>query len=249
MTMITVIGRGHSGTRALSHTLSESGVFMGEPLNKSGDLLPPEAMYDACRVFAPQVGWRGGLTWDWAEAQTSDIPAEFTDLIDRYLISVRESDADYKGWKIPETTLVFPWIARLYPDIKYVYWIRDPRDCILGHHLTDDLGDFYIPYLPTDDERLRRAISWKYQYDLVQATPKPKHWLEVRFEDFVLDQDATLARLSDFLGIPLAKVPVLPEAVGRWKQDTGHHDFDFLEPALRQYGYELPQGADGDAPC
>ena len=53
--LITVIGRGHSGTRSISHTLSASGVFMGEPLNVSGDLLPPEKMYDACRVFAQYV--------------------------------------------------------------------------------------------------------------------------------------------------------------------------------------------------
>lgn len=38
--LVTVIGRGHSGTRAMSQTLSESGVYMGEPLNTSWDLLP-----------------------------------------------------------------------------------------------------------------------------------------------------------------------------------------------------------------
>ena len=43
--LTTIIGRGHSGTRAMSHTLSASGVWMGEPLNGSGDLLPPQAMY------------------------------------------------------------------------------------------------------------------------------------------------------------------------------------------------------------
>lgn len=238
MTLITVIGRGHSGTRALSHTLSESGVFMGEPLNKSGDLLPPEPMYNACRVFARHVRWLGDLNWDWSEALAAEIPAEFTDLLDQYLTSVRESDAERKGWKIPETTLVFPWIARLYPDIKYVYWVRDPRDAILGAHLTDDLNDFGISYPPTEDDRRRRAISWKYQYDLVKATPTPANWLEVRFEDFVLDQDATLARLEKFFGFPLAKIPVNPETVGRWKSDEGVHDFDFLQPALAEYGYE-----------
>ena len=51
MQMFTVIGRGHSGTRAMSHTLSQSGVFMGETLNKSGDLIPPQDMYEACRVI------------------------------------------------------------------------------------------------------------------------------------------------------------------------------------------------------
>ena len=29
-------------------------------------------------------------------------------------------------------------------------------------------------------------MSWKYQYDLVNATPRPKHWIEVRFEDFAI---------------------------------------------------------------
>ena len=240
MTMVTIIGRGHSGTRAISHTLTESGVFMGEPLNQSGDLLPPQDMYDACRVLAPFVRWPGSLEWDWSALHTMDIPEEFTRLIQRYLTTVLECPNEHRGWKIPETTLIFPWIARLFPEIKYIYWIRNPRDCILGGHLTDDLNDFGIPYPPSADVRERRAISWKYQYDLVQYMPKPKHWFEVRFEDFILDQDATLARLEAFLGIPLAKIEVRPETVNRWKEDDGKNYFDFFEPAMHKYGYEIP---------
>ena len=52
-----------------------------------------------------------------------DIPHEFVELINTYLVSVLESDAEHKGWKIPETTLVFPWIARMFPDIKYINFI------------------------------------------------------------------------------------------------------------------------------
>ncbi len=243
MSLITVIGRGHSGTRAISHTLSASGVYMGSLLNDSGDLLPPEAMYAACRVFARYVQWQGGLEWDWSRALSMPPDPEFTRLIHEYLASVLDSPGECKGWKIPETTLVFPWITRLFPEIQYIFWIRNPRDCILGNHLTDDLNDFGIPYSATEDERLRRAISWKYQYDLVQAMPKPKHWLEVRFEDFVMHQDECLARLEDFLGIPLAKIPVNPEAVNRWKLDEGSNYFDFFEPAMLQYGYEIPAKA------
>jgi len=238
--MITIIGRGHSGTRAISHTLSASDVFMGNLLNKSGDLLPPEAMYEACRVMAQYVHWRGGLAWDFSPLHTMEIPAEFTKLIYDYLVSVLDSEAPYKGWKIPETTLVFPWIRRLFPDIKYILWIRNPRDCILGRHKTDDLADFGVPYPPTDDERLRRAISWKYQYDLIKATPKPKNWLVVRFEDFVLRQEETLARLESYLGFQVAKIPVRPETVARWKTDEGINYYDFLAPTMQEYGYEIP---------
>ncbi len=237
---VTIIGRGHSGTRAISHTLSASGVFMGEPLNPMGDLLPPEAMYAACRVLARHVTWRGGLEWDWSALAALPIPAVFTQLIDSYLVSVRASPAEHTGWKIPETTLVYPWIVRLFPETHYIYWIRNPRDCILGDHLTDDLNDFGIAYPPTDDLRRRRAISWKYQQDLVRATPQPRHWLEVRFEDFVLQQAETLARLEDFLGLKLATIPVNPEAVGRWKLDSGVNYYDFFAPTMAQYHYEVP---------
>lgn len=240
MSLITVIGRGHGGTRAMSHTLSASGVYMGEPLNRSGDLLPPEEMYEACRVLARSVRWLGDLRWDWSTLFEMEPPAEFTDLIRSYLKTVLASEAEHRGWKIPETTLCFPWIQRMFPDARYIFWIRDPRDSIIGRHKTDDLRDFGISYPETEDIRLQRAISWKYQYDLVRATPKPAQWIEVRFEDFCLRQEETLARLEAFLGIPLARIPVQTDPVGRWKTDQEVHDFDFFEPALRAYGYEIP---------
>ena len=75
---VTIIGRGHSGTRAISQTLSDSGDFMGAPLNGSWDLIPPGDMYDACRVLARHVKWSGGLQWDWSALHTMEIPEEFT---------------------------------------------------------------------------------------------------------------------------------------------------------------------------
>jgi Sulfotransferase family len=234
---ITVIGRGHSGTRAMSHTLSASGVYMGAQINKSGDLVPAEDMYEACRIMARHVVHLGGDRWDFSKLHTMPIDPAFTRLIESFLASVLASDAPRKGWKIPETTLVFPWIVRLFPDIHYIYWIRDPRDCILGGHLTDDLADFGIAYEKTDDLRLRRAISWEYQVELVKATPKPKHWHTVRFEDFVLRQDETLAQLRNYLGFPLEKIPVNPSRIGQWKADTETHDFDFFRADLIEHGY------------
>ncbi len=237
MSLITIIGRGHSATRAMSQTLSASGVFMGNRLNRSGDLLPPQPMYDACRVMARYVEWKGDLDWDFGQLHDMPIPDEFTDLIHTYLQSVLAAPAPKKGWKIPETTLVFPWILRMFPDTRYIFWVRNPRDCILGRHVTDDLGVFGIDYPKTDNERRRRAISWIYQYKLVKATPKPANWIEVRMEDFVLRQEETLARLQAFLGFPLARISVNPEAIGRYRLDDGESMFDFLEPAMREYGY------------
>jgi Sulfotransferase family len=241
--VITVIGRGHSGTRAISHTLYASGVYMGRNLNPSGDLVPPQAMYDACRIFGRYVKWNGDLSWDFSQVHKMDIPDEFTRLLDNYLDSVMSHNKPLKGWKIPETTLVYPWIVRLYPEIEYIFWVRNPRDCILGRHVTDDMRDFGINYPETDDERHRRAISWKYQYDLVKSTPKPQKWIEIRFEDFVLQQEKTLTRLEEFLGFPLGRIIVRPEAVNRWEKDDGINYYDFFEPAMQEYNYEIPEGS------
>ena len=237
MQLITVIGRGHGGTRAMSHTLYASGVYMGYTLNKSGDLLPAEDMYEACRVFGRYVVHRGGLDWDFSRVLSGPVDPAFTRLLEAFLRSVIDERAAEKGWKIPETTLVYPWIVRSFPDARYILWSRDPRDAILGGHLTDNLADFGVPSEMTDDVFRRRAMSWYYQWSLIKATPRPAKALEVRFEDFVLKQEETLKRLEAFLGIPLARIIVRPDSVGRWKTSPDHKDFDFLAVPRRELGY------------
>ena len=169
-----------------------------------------------------------------------EIDPRFIDSIFDYLVTVNSSPSLHKGWKIPEATLVLFWLVRLFPETRYIYLIRNPRDSILAPHMTDDLAAFGVPSPSTEDERLRRAISWKYQYAIVASTPKPKYWIEVRFEDFVLHQEETLSRLEKFLGIPLAKIVIRPESVGRYRLDAGKNYFDCSAPAMRDNRYELP---------
>ena len=236
--LVTIIGRGHSGTRSISHTLSASGVFMGEPLNGSGDLLPPQSMYEACRVFAHYVDYKGGLEWDFSKVLSMKPDVEFVHLVEDFLTTVLRTDCDKRGWKLPETTLVYPWIVKMFPDIHYIHWVRDPRDCILGGHLTDDLNDFGVQYDKTDDVRRNRAISWLYQREIVHATPAPAKTISVRFEDMVFNQDNELARIGDFLGVKLAKIEMRPDSVGRYKTDAGVHMYDFFAPEIAACGYD-----------
>jgi len=203
----------------MSHTLVQSGVFMGAELNQSGDLIPADDLYEACRVFSSHVKHLGGLNWDFSETYTNPIDPAFVRLVESYLHSVIESESPLRGWKLPETTLILPWIVRLYPKIHYIYWYRDPRDSILGEHLTDDLSDFGVPHEHTEDPIQQRAISWQYQFEMMKLTPFPERRIEVRFEDFVLNQCATLERLGSFLNIPLATIPVRTESIGRWRSD------------------------------
>ena len=220
---------------------------MGSPLNKSDDLVPPEGMYEACRVAAKRIKYKGGLEWDWSELFAQAPDPGFEALVKGYLAIVLEKPEPLRGWKLPETTLVYPWIIKMFPEAKYILWYRDPRDNILGGHMTDDLADFGVPYglnqvpsptpLPEGEGMLKRAISWYYQWLLVKTTPAPAHSITVRFEDFVLKQEETLLRLEDFLGFRLARIPVKPERVAVWKSDPRHRDFDFLGEPLKELGY------------
>ena len=97
LAVITVIGRGHSGTRSISHTLYASGVYMGQTLNPSGDLVPAWLMYDACRVFARYVTWNGGLNWDFSRAHETEIPQRFITIFHRYIESVLNHKGKLKG--------------------------------------------------------------------------------------------------------------------------------------------------------
>jgi len=168
------------------------------------------------------------LRWDFSQLHTMRIDPAFTKLVNKYLASVLKSKEANTGWKLPETTLILPWIVRMFPDIHYIYWSRDPRDCIRSGHMTDDLSDFGVPYDDTSDKLRQRAISYQYQYEIMRATPSPKNRMDVKFEDFVLKQDETIGRLEKYLGMPLVKVPVQPDAVGRWRTDPKPAIFDFF---------------------
>jgi hypothetical protein len=239
--MITIIGRGHSGTRAISHALTASGYYMGALLNTSGDMLPPDDLYEACRVFAKYVVHKGGNQWDFDALHSMPIDPVFEYLVKRYLKHVLASKEPRCGWKLPETTLIYPWIVRMFPEIDYVFWVRDPRDSILAAHLTDDLASFGVPYdKPAEDDiHMKRAISWKYQRDIVKATPVPKKRIDVRFEDFVQTHEATMQRLEAFLGVPLGRVITRPDAVGRWR--TSPVDFsrfaELFAQEMQEQGY------------
>lgn len=234
----TVISRGHSGTRLISHTLSASGFFMGYKQNESGDMLDlrygkPRRMYEACSTIGNFVKCTGKYTWDFSEALSMNPTDFFIKFVNEYLDQILNSNKPNKGWKLPETNLAYPWIVKMFPDIKYIYWIRDPRDCILKEHYTDNLDRFNIPHIPVEIEMDRRMISWKYQSELFKATPPPKHLIKIRYEDFVLDQDNELQRLSEFLGVEMKKILVSAEPIGRWK-----NQYNMFNSEIYEYGYE-----------
>ena len=74
--MITIIGRGHSGTRVIAETLIKSGVFMGDSLNKSSDKIPAKYMYAAAKINK-YVKYKGKYKWDFSYLIKNDPNKEF----------------------------------------------------------------------------------------------------------------------------------------------------------------------------
>lgn len=239
-TITTIIGRGHSGTRLPAQTLEASGVYMGSNHNGSDDLMPPEDLYEAARIVGRLVVHLGGNRWDFAPVLDAPVDPAFVRLVESYLADVLASESAHVGWKLPETVLTYPWLTRVFPEARFIHWVRDPRDCVLDRHITDDLAEWDVAWEPTGDVHVDRATSWRYQRAIVRATPPPRHAIQVRFEDFVLDQEATLARLGAFVGLPLATVAVRPDAVARWRRspEVAEALQEHVADELDDLGYE-----------
>lgn len=229
--LVIVIGRGHGGTRIISSTLSQSNVYMG-PTNDSGDMVPAKLMYEAVKMAGAYVSMVGENNWDFTKLILKEPPKEFEKLVNDYISPLKLSNNDKIGWKLPETLLAFPWIIKMFPEAYYIHWTRDPRDAVLKYHLTDRLSDFNIPSVKS--YTANRIESWIYQRQLVDATPKPTNFIEIKFEDFVLRQDETLDSISNFIGVSLVKIPVIKERVGNYKQTNTAIPRIILD----KYGYE-----------
>ncbi len=236
--LIIVIGRGNGGTRLMSETLSKSGVYMGTT-NESGDLVPAEDMYAAVKIAGSFVSMEGKHQWDFSKLIAAEPPAEFIHLVNKYLFDTIVTDNKNIGFKLPETLLALPFIFKMFPNAYYIFWTRDVRDTISGNHITDNLADFNIPCeintnQPSKDSmpihplshliiKPKRTIvdqrleSWIYQKQIVESIPRPDLFIDVKFEDFVLNQEETLNKISDFLSIPLVAIPVDQNQVGAYK--------------------------------
>jgi tetratricopeptide (TPR) repeat protein len=164
--------------------------------------------------------------------------------------------------KNPSLTFLIPLLIRIFPEIKLLVALRDPRDVCLSCFMQPlPLNQGSVSYLSLDgtvEEYIALMSLWRTVAPLIKNPS-----MEVRYEDMVDDLKPVAQRTLDFLGVPwdacvlgfdeharkkvvrsptYADVtkPVYKRAVGRWRNYQKHLEphLDKLEPFVKAFGYE-----------
>jgi len=90
-------------------------------------------------------------------------------------------------------------IAKIYPDSKFIILQRDPRDQVLAMSLlAKRKKEFRKSFL-------LRALTWNYKYKTLlkkAAEIGKERFLEIKYEDLILNPEMELKRISGFFNMP-----------------------------------------------
>lgn len=164
------------------------------------------------------------------------------------------------GDKTPPYCRIIPQLLEIYPDARIIHLIRDGRDVTKSFH---DRG-WHGRLLHENTIEWLRATSDVQRH---QGVLTDENFLEVRYEDLVLETEAVIGRICDFLGeeteegmfrwegtvadkIPererhihkkLLRKPQ-PSDIERWKRELTRFETACVEayigPRLTEFGYE-----------
>ena len=161
-------------------------------------------------------------------------------MLETYLKPLLESDSPKLGWKIPNSNLIYPWLVRLLPDASFIHWARHPEGSTSVMMGIDRLEKWNVPckkFILHDWNYKVRAASWKYHYDIVRKTPLPQRFLELRFEDYLTDQNAVKEKVELFANVKLKTLDLNKKKAWTPKKDW-RKKYPFLTQAMDALEYE-----------
>jgi len=163
--------------------------------------------------------------------------------------------------KMPLHTAALPLIARLFPDARILFALRDPRDVVLScFRRRFRINAAMFEFLSLEgtaryyDAVMRLAALCRERHQLALA--------EVRHEAVVADFDGEVARILDFVGAPwnasvrdfadqargVARTPSTPQVarglnadgVGQWRRYRAElaSVMPLLAPWVERFGYD-----------
>ncbi|HEY5234191.1 MAG TPA: sulfotransferase [Verrucomicrobiae bacterium] len=165
--------------------------------------------------------------------------------------------------KNPSLTFLVSALVRIFPEIKLLIALRDPRDVVLSCFMQPffqiaQTNSAYLTLEGTAEEYAAVMGVWQAVKPLLKNP-----WLEVRYEDMVDDLESIARKTLDFLDLPwdervlgfdqharekvvrsptYADVtkPVYKSAMGRWRNYQKYLEphLEKLEPFVKAFGYE-----------
>ncbi|HEX3754219.1 MAG TPA: sulfotransferase [Rhizomicrobium sp.] len=165
------------------------------------------------------------------------------------------------GDKTPGYIALAPQLVRLFPGAKFIHLFRDGRDVAKSFQSKRWNGR----WLHDNTQEWNEAMDFNLRWS---RTELAKHFLQVRYEDLVLDTEATMRRICDFLEeqfepamltwqekvddlVPGREAAIherlkdIPSATDtyRWKREMTAREIlvseAFMGRHLRAHGYEL----------
>lgn len=103
--------------------------------------------------------------------------------------------------KQPAGTLYLPLIARLFPEARILFALRDPRDVVLSC-FRQAFQMNAMTYAFTDLAETAACYDACMRLADAARARLPLAWLDARHETLVEDFDAELVRITKFLGLP-----------------------------------------------
>ena len=238
-------------------------AFLGGPersgttlLEKILDAHPAVAACDECMAITKVISP--------IDVATPVIPAQHLNVWrQRYLKILMKSSGNATEDKTlldknPPQTVWLPAFLRVFPELRVLIALRDPRDVIMSLYFQNHTHSNYLSF-----ELLAQHYASVMEVWLAVREWEGLNWLETRYEDIVADMRKEGSRVTEFLGLqwhenqakyyeknrekPVMSTnysdvtqPVYNRSVGRWRvyEKQLAPILSALEPYCRKFGYE-----------
>jgi hypothetical protein len=164
--------------------------------------------------------------------------------------------------KNPELTMLLPLVARVFPDMRIIFALRDPRDVVISCFMQQlPLNPVSVHYLTLESTAKKYAATMRHWLKIRDMLKNP--WIEVRYEDSVADLEGQARKVLDFLELPwdagvlkyheraqqkhvhsptyeAVTKPVYASSIGRWKHYARQIEpyLGILQPYVEAFGYD-----------
>lgn len=240
-----VIGaHGGSGTRVLPRVLRLAGYYMGSWVNpQTEDAMATRFFLE--RYFEEAIAARG--------EQRPELERAFRLAIRSHRIQMPDRRGPW-GWKNPRCMWVIPFLAGIFPGMRFVHLIRDGRDLAISANLNllRKHGALLLNDPSPERSPVRSQLRLWATGNQIAARDGERllgpRYLRIKYETLCADPRGTMVQLYSHLGASVsprvldqaAGLVVPSRSIGAWREahyQVLHEPEPDVRAALRRFGY------------